>query len=166
MKILNPNFSKVIYEKRYTIKNYCNNNCQSNNTCCPLKRQTYLKKPTVFGFAELCMIFKWTPGIKVLRLFKSSILFRNIVTSCLSTLSESTPKSSPVKICSAKSLPGEKGLDFLPPRQYCIIYFTMGKIPHHRWSPVNFWISPNDFCDITDTPWCVATSHWNHKNAR
>ena len=40
-------------EKRYAIKNknYCNNKCQSNNTWCQLKRQTYLKKPTAFGFA-------------------------------------------------------------------------------------------------------------------
>ena len=60
-------YSKVIYEKWYTIKNknYCNNKCQFNNTCCPLKRQTYLKKPTGLRFAEVCMTFKWAPGVKV-----------------------------------------------------------------------------------------------------
>ena len=52
-------------------------------------------------------------------------------TPCLSTPVESTPESSPAKICSVKSLPGEKGLDFLPSQQYCIIYFTLGKIPYH-----------------------------------
>ena len=52
------------------------------------------------------------------------------VTRCLSTPAESTPESSPVKICSLKSLPGETRLDFLPPRQYCITYLTPGKIPH------------------------------------
>ena len=50
---------------------------------------------------------------------------------CLSTPAESTPESSPVKICSVKSLPGEKRLDSLPPKQYCITYFTPAKIPHH-----------------------------------
>ena len=52
-------------------------------------------------------------------------------TPCLSTPAESTLEKSPVKICSVKSLPGEKRLDFLPPRQYCITYFTQGKVPHH-----------------------------------
>ena len=52
-------------------------------------------------------------------------------TSCLSTPAESNPESSPVEICSVKLLPGEKRLDFLPPRQYCITYFTPGKIRHH-----------------------------------
>ena len=52
-------------------------------------------------------------------------------TSCLSTPAESTPESSPVEICSAKLLPGEKCLDFLPPRQYFITYFTPGKMRHH-----------------------------------
>ena len=50
---------------------------------------------------------------------------------CLSTPAESNPEISPVKICSVKSLPGEKRLDFLPPRQYCITYFTPENIPHH-----------------------------------
>ena len=50
---------------------------------------------------------------------------------CLSTPAESTLEKSPVKICSVKSLPGEKRLGFLPPRQYCITYFTQGKVPHH-----------------------------------
>ena len=52
------------------------------------------------------------------------------VTLCLSTPAESTPESSPVKICSLKSLPGETRLDFLPPQQYYITYLTPGKIPH------------------------------------
>ena len=82
---------------------------------------------------------------------------------CLSTPAESTPEKSPVKICSVQSLPGEKCLDFLPPRQNYITYFTPRKILHHWQSPVNFWVSPDEFwyypCDITDTPWCVATSH-------
>ena len=51
-----------------------------------------------------------------------------IWTPLLSTPVESTPESSPVKICSVKSLPRETRLDFLPPRQYCITYFTLGKI--------------------------------------
>ena len=37
-------------------------------------------------------------------------------TSCLTTPAESTPESSPVKIFSVKSLPGEKRLDSLPPQ--------------------------------------------------
>ena len=49
----------------------------------------------------------------------------------LSTPAESTPESSPVKICFVKLLPGEKRLDFLPPRQYCITYFPPEKIPNH-----------------------------------
>ena len=52
-------------------------------------------------------------------------------TTCLSTPAESTPESSSVKNWSVKSLPGEKWLDFLPPQQYCIAYFTPEKIPHH-----------------------------------
>ena len=36
-------------------------------------------------------------------------------TPCLSTLAESTPKKSPVKILPAKSLPSEEHLDFLHP---------------------------------------------------
>ena len=48
---------------------------------------------------------------------KISILQSTLWTSCLSTPAESTPESSPVKIPSVKSLPGEKRLDFLPPRQ-------------------------------------------------
>ena len=34
---------------------------------------------------------------------------------CLSTPAESTPESSPVKLCSVKSFPGEKRLDFSLP---------------------------------------------------
>ena len=54
-----------------------------------------------------------------------------LFTSCLSSLAESTPESSPVKLCSVKSLPGEKRFDFLhpgniaklisPPEKYPII---------------------------------------------
>ena len=51
------------------------------------------------------------------------------------TLSQYPGRIQPGKIlselCSVKSLPGEKLLDFLLPWQYCITYFTPGKIPHH-----------------------------------
>ena len=54
-----------------------------------------------------------------------------LFTPCLSTPAECTLEGSPVKICSVKSLSGEKSLDFLPTRKFCINYFTPGKIPHH-----------------------------------
>ena len=57
------------------------------------------------------------------------------MTPCLSAAAESTPESSPVKIMSVKSLPGEKRLDILPPRQYCITYFT----------PKKYWIISSPF---------------------
>ena len=41
-------------------------------------------------------------------------------TACLSAAVESTPKSFPVKTWPVKSLPGKKGLNFLPPR--CILH--------------------------------------------
>ena len=50
--------------------------------------------------------------------------------SCLSTPAKTTLESSPVEICSVKSLPGEKRFNFLPPRQYWITYFIPGKTPH------------------------------------
>ena len=43
-----------------------------------------------------------------------------ILTPCLSTSAESTPENFPMKIWSVKSLPGEKRLGFLHPRQYYI----------------------------------------------
>ena len=78
-------------------------------------------------------------------------------------------ESFPVKICSLKSLPGEKRLDFLSPRQYCITYFTPEKyrtIDSPQWvfglHPMSFDVTPKN---ITDTPWSVATCHWNHNNS-
>ena len=62
---------------------------------------------------------------------KDLLIVLSFLTSCLSTPAEYTPESSPVKICSIKSLSGEKRLDFLPSRQYCITYFNPGKIPHY-----------------------------------
>ena len=83
-------------------------------------------------------------------------------------VSESTPEGSSMKIWSVKSLPGEKRLEFLPPWQYCIWYFTPGKTPHRI--PVNFWISPDEIwcypCDINDTTWYLVVSLWNYGNAR
>ena len=64
-------------------------------------------------------------------------------------LSESTPESSPVKIWSVKSLPSKKSLDTLPPRQYCMTYFSSGKhwiIDSPQWifefHPMSFDITP------------------------
>ena len=48
--------------------------------------------------------------------------------------------------------------------------FHPGKYTASLIVPSEFCISPNEFwyypCEITDKPWCVATSHWNHGNAR
>ena len=48
------------------------------------------------------------------------IMDLSVETPYLSTPTESTPESSPVKICSLKSLPGEKHLDFFSRRQYSV----------------------------------------------
>ena len=63
-------------------------------------------------------------------------------TPCLSTPVESTPESSPAKICSVKSLPGEKGLDF----------FTFPTILHNLFYPGKNTVSlivPSEFLGFT-----------------
>ena len=44
-----------------------------------------------------------------------------IKTLCLSTPTESTPETFPVQMSPTKSVPGEKGLDFLSPRCVLVI---------------------------------------------
>ena len=84
-----------------------------------------------------------------------------IVTPCLNTPAESNPEISPVKICSVKSFPSEKRLDFLPPRQYYITYFTPENIPHHWQSLVNFAFHPMNF-DITPAKLLTNLDVWQH----
>ena len=53
---------------------------------------------------------------------------RSISTPCLSTPGEITPESSPVKMMPPKSVPGEKGLYFLPPRCVLVILVSPREI--------------------------------------
>ena len=59
------------------------------------------------------------------------VFYNKFETACPTTLVSSIPESSPVKIWSGKSRPGEKRLDFLPPGHYYMTFFTPGKIPNH-----------------------------------
>ena len=68
----------------------------------PLPRETgffWNKEYFRIQFSELFVFSSW-----------------NIRTLCFNALVESTPECSPVKIWSLKLFPGEKDLDFPPPR--------------------------------------------------
>ena len=82
-------------------------------------------------------------------------------TPCLSTPAESTPESSSVKLCSVKSFPGEKRLDFSLPRQYCITYLPREKyriIDSPQWI---FGFHPMSF-DITPVILLVLLGVWQY----
>ena len=82
-------------------------------------------------------------------------------TPCLSTPAESTPESSPMKICSVKSFPGKKRFYTSPTILHNLFHPGKNTLPltlkRRRVStgPVNFWVSPDEFsyypCDITET---------------
>ena len=67
---------------------------------------------------------------RVRKIFRTQVFvgFPVFSTPCLSTSAESTPESSPMKMRPTKSVPGEKGLDFLPSRCVLVISVTPREI--------------------------------------
>ena len=76
-------------------------------------------------------------------------------TACLSAAVESTPKSFPVKTWPVKSLPGKKGLNFLPPR--CILH-NVG----HPGGNAESLIFPDEFLNFSAMNLAQFTSAWGN----
>ena len=94
-------------------------------------------------------------GIGYIKFFPrtlSALLF--YITPCLSTPDESTLESSPVKLRATKSVPGEKGLDFLPPQCVLVIWATPRKI-------LDCWIPQWIFEVLVFPRWYCSDSLWS-----
>ena len=80
-------------------------------------------------------------------------------TPCLSTPAESTPESSPMKICSVNHSPGKKRLDFLPPPPPPTIYHNLFH-PGKNTLPL---IVPSEFLGFTR--WVFILPLWYYWNS-